>query len=75
MSDEALKELFTSVAERLESLHEQSETGDGGQARVLFYALAAYLDERGIIDHLKAAAAYMAKNENLRNAHLGGLIH
>ena len=74
MSDEALKELFTSVVKGLESLHKQSETGDGGQARVLFYALAAFLDDRGIIDHLKAAAAYMAENETLRNAYLGDLV-
>ena len=60
MNDTELDALHKKICEGIELLHEQGETGDGGRARTLFYAWAAFLDQRGIIDHLKAAANWMA---------------
>jgi hypothetical protein len=63
MTDAQLDMLFRSLAEGIEQLHDLSEIGDGGRARTLFYALAVYLDERDIIDELKAAAMYAADHQ------------
>ena len=52
-------ELLATVADGLTALAETAEIADGGRARTLFFALAGYLDERGIIDYLAAAAAYL----------------
>jgi hypothetical protein len=71
----AMEELYKTIAEGLEFLHEQSETYDAGEARVLFFALASFLDDRGIIDHLKAAVQWMKQDENLGDACLGDVIH
>jgi hypothetical protein len=62
MTDAQLNNLYQLLAAGTASLHKQGEIGDGGRARILFYALAGFLDERGIIDHLKAAAMYMAEH-------------
>lgn len=53
-------------------LYETSEK-NGGEARTKFYALAAYLEERGIIDALKAAATYMEEKVNLVGVPVGGI--
>ena len=52
--------LFETTASNLKTLHNRANDGDGGRARVLFYALAGDLNQEGIIDALKAAAEYMA---------------
>jgi hypothetical protein len=72
---EAMKELYETIAEGLEFLHEQSETYEGGSARVLFFALALFLDDLGIIDDLKAAAQRMKQDEDSGNAYLGSVVH
>jgi hypothetical protein len=53
MSDSELDTLRKAICRDLITLHEQSETY-GGQARTLYYALGAYLRERGIL-----AGAYL----------------
>ena len=75
MTDAQLDTLFRSLAEGIEQLHALSEIGDGGRARTLFYALAMYLDERHIIDNLKAAAIYAVDHHALRDADLGPGVH
>lgn len=52
-------ELTAMVADGLIALAEQSEMGDGGRARILFFGLAGYLGDLGIIDWLGAAAHYL----------------
>lgn len=43
----------------------QTPDGKASRARILWYALAAYLADEGILEHLNAAAAYMlAKGKN-----------
>ena len=44
MTDAQLDTLFKSLAQGIELLHDLSDVGDGGRARILFYALAMYLD-------------------------------
>lgn len=61
-----LDDLHSALSHGLEFLHQQSEIGDGGRARILFHALAGFLDERGIIDHLKSAANYMAEHASVQ---------
>lgn len=59
-TDSEMDELYSTICQGIELLHTQSDIGDGGRARTLFYALANFLEERGIIDHLRAGANYMA---------------
>lgn len=52
--------VFKRICEDIEWLHTESEKempdGKAARAQILFFALAGFLDEREIIDHLKAAA-------------------
>jgi hypothetical protein len=73
LSDTELNSLHKNVCEGIELLHQQSEVGDGGRARILFYAMGAFLDERGIIDALKASANYMAANRRRGEADSGAV--
>jgi hypothetical protein len=66
VTDRELDTLHKTVADGIVKLRQQSEIGTGGRARILFYALAMYLDERGIIDHLGAEANYAAQSKALR---------
>lgn len=59
MKTEHWDEMYLAVAEWLVALHTASETGDGGRARVLLYALSGFLDERSILDTMKAQALFM----------------
>lgn len=55
------------ICEDIEWLHTESEKelpdGKAPRARILFFALAGFLDEREIIDHLKAAALHMQASD------------
>ena len=75
MTDAQLDTLFKSLAQGIELLHDLSDVGDVGRARILFYGLAMYLDERHIIDILKAAATYAVDHQALRDADLGPGVH
>ena len=58
-----LDQLFNTTASSLETLYKRANSDDGGRARILFFALAAFLDQEGIVDALKAAAQYMAAHD------------
>jgi hypothetical protein len=60
--------LCENVADSLTGLAEYSQLGDGGRARIMFFALAGFLDERGIIDGLKAAAVYLQEGGAAQDA-------
>lgn len=69
MTDGDLDTMHKAVCEGMCTLHEQSETY-GGHARILFYAAGAYLRERGILEGLDAAGAYLEENgQRVRNKH------
>jgi len=54
--------VFKRICDDIEWLHTESEKEAGAEAsrtRTLFFALAGHLAERGIVDHLAAAANYM----------------
>jgi hypothetical protein len=59
------------VGERIESLHQQSKLSEDGSGYQLFLALAEFLEEKGIIDHLRT----VAKEQKLRDADSGPSIH
>ena len=61
MEDPALEQLHTAICEALVALDEQSGLY-GGRARILFYAAGAFLRERGILEHLDAAGAYLQES-------------
>ena len=73
-TDAELKDLYKTVCEGMELLHELSEER-GGRARILFYAMAGFLEERGIIDALKLAANHMITSQELEDADLGSTKH
>lgn len=56
-------QLFENTASNLTLLYSRANQGEGGRARVLFFALAAFLNQEGIVDALKAAAEYMADHD------------
>src|ERR1017187_2583922 len=58
MNDTELENLFKTVCEGIETLRSESEDGMG-RARILFYALSGFLQERGITQDLAAAAGWM----------------
>jgi len=74
LEDAELETVYEGLCEGIKALHTQSEIG-GGRARLLFYALAGYLEEHGMLDDMKSAANYMAQNEALRQADLGAQTH
>lgn len=55
--------VYERIANDLVWLHNQSEreteSGQAPRERILWFALAGYLEERGIVDRLKLAATYM----------------
>lgn len=67
----AISNFLGSVGERIESLHEQSKFGEEVRGHQLFAALAEFLEEKGIIDHLKT----VAQEQKLRDADSGPSIH
>jgi hypothetical protein len=67
----AISNFLGSVGERIESLHQQSKLSDDGSGHQLFAALAEFLEEKGIIDHLKT----VAREQKLRDADSGPSIH
>jgi hypothetical protein len=54
LSDAELETLYTALCNGMETLHQQSEA-QMGRARILFYALSAFLMERGIVDDMARA--------------------
>ena len=58
MQDAELEQLQDAICEALTTLSEQSETY-GGRASIRFYAVGAYLHERGILEELNLAGAYL----------------
>jgi len=61
LTDVELDALFKNVADGIVKLAEQSEAnGDkNNRARVLFYALSAYMAENELLDNMSACAAWM----------------
>jgi hypothetical protein len=62
VTDDELNQLHQVLALGLTKLRLESEVGEGGRARILFYGLAAYLNNEGILEHLSEAANYMAQH-------------
>lgn len=60
MNDAELDVLYKTVAEGIERLKRQSEPSMG-RARILYYALAGYLNERGIVADMAAMAEWMSE--------------
>jgi len=57
LSDAELETLYTALCNGMETLHQQSEA-QMGRARILFYALSAFLMERGIVDDMAATVSW-----------------
>ena len=53
-ADAPIYTLANSISEGIENLHRQSKTEEGKTARIAMMAIANFLDERGLIDHLSA---------------------
>jgi len=60
MTDGDLDIIHKAVCEGMATLHEQSESY-GGRARILYFAAGAFLRERGILEGLDAAGAYLVE--------------
>jgi hypothetical protein len=61
MQDSELEQLQEAICEALTTLSKQSETY-GGRARIRFFAVGAYLRERGILEQLDLAGAYLMED-------------
>lgn len=60
MADQELEILQNAICDSLVTLQEQSET-HGGRARIRFYAVGAFLRERGMLEHLDLAGKLLMK--------------
>ena len=73
LTDLELKSLHKNLCEGIAVFHDHLKRD--GRARVLFYAMAAYLDKRGILNELRDAADYVAENRELWDIDAGTIIH
>lgn len=57
MQDSELDEMLGMLCASIEQIHEKSKIGDGGHERLVFNSLAAFLEDRGILDDMQIAVA------------------
>jgi|HubBroStandDraft_6_1064221.scaffolds.fasta_scaffold5099361_1 hypothetical protein len=62
LSDAELEALYATLCNGVETLHERSEA-QRGLARVLFYALKAFLAERRVVEPMAMAASWTERDE------------